>query len=368
MIKVLIINTVTFGLNGITSVIMNYFRNMNKANIQIDFLTINEISKEYQNEIEFYGSKIFTLPRRKKIVSYIWGLAKLLKQGKYDIVHVHGNSATMAIETVTAKVNKIPVRIAHVHSTTCSHMKLHKILYPIFSATYTHGFACGKEAGKWLFGDKTFLVLPNAFETEKFQYNHNSREYWRDKLGIANCFVIGNVGTLTEQKNQKYLLEIFSEIYNQNQSIRLLIVGSGKLYEDLEKFSNHLKCREGVIFQEATSSVNEIYSAMDLFTFPSVYEGFGIVMLEAQISGLPCIASTAVPKSVAFDNSVKFLPVEEESISLWCNGITSTNQRTEEQRTHYYKEHFEGISKFDISKNVLELEAYYKRLYKKIVR
>src|SRR5699024_6911180 len=125
---------------------------------------------------------------------------------KFDIVHVHGNSATMTAELFLAWLSKTHIRVAHSHNTTCSNLKIHNMLYPVFSLLYTSGFACSEAAGKWLFRDKMFTIIPNGFNTEKFIFNRKDRCVIREEQHIKGTdFVIGHIGRFNPQKNHEFL-------------------------------------------------------------------------------------------------------------------------------------------------------------------
>ena len=168
--KVLIVNTVTFRLNGITSVIMNYYRNMDRTGMQIDFVVTNEISNEFRTELEGSGATVYYIPRTADPLAYMGKLYRVCKEGGYDIVHIHGNSTTMLLDVLPALLARVPVRIVHSHSTNCSHVMLHKLLKPLFRRCYTHGFACGEDAGRWLYGKRPFTILKNGVDLKKYRY------------------------------------------------------------------------------------------------------------------------------------------------------------------------------------------------------
>jgi glycosyltransferase involved in cell wall biosynthesis len=354
--KVLIINTVRFRLNGMTSVIMNYFREMNKESMQIDFVVINELSSELREEIFATGSKVFLLPRKRNPISYIYQLNKLLAKEQYDIVHVHGNSAIMAIETLIAKKNKIPVRIAHSHNTTCSHMFFHKILYSLFRKSYTHALACGKAAGKWLFQNDPFEVLENGIDLRKFKFDENTRREYRGKIGVDNKIVLGHVGNFIEQKNHTFLIDFFAGILKKNSNYVLLLISDGNLFDSIKERVRKLGIEDSVIFLGKTAEVNKYLQAMDVFVLPSLHEGLPVVLVEAQAVGLPCIVADTVSEESKMTDLLEFIPIN--GVDMWIKRILEMN--LSDRNIKCKQAHIDiGKKGYDISTNADKLKKFY---------
>lgn len=364
--KVLIINTVQFQLNGISSVIMNYFRKMNKEEMQIDFLVMSDMNESYRSEIEAAKSRIFYLPRKKNPFQYVIGLNKIIKREKYDVVHIHGNSATMTLETGISKWNKVPVVIAHSHNTTCSHMKIHEMLYPIFKRTYTHGMACGEEAGKWLFREEPFEVLKNGIDLKKFGFDEAVRKEYRKGLGIQEGEVlVGHIGNFLEQKNHTFLLDSFSELLKKDSRYRLLLIGEGYLFDEMKEKAHQLGIQESVIFLGKTTEVAKYYQAMDLFVLPSLYEGLPVVLIEAQAAGLPCIVSDKVAKESDLTGNMRFIPIEEPGI--WADTVIENVINCNDERNTRSIEWQKKImdAGYDISSNANYMRELYQRYLEK---
>lgn len=309
--KILIINTVRFRLNGITSVIMNYYRNMDKTDLEIDFVVHNELSAEYRAELESNGSRIFRLPRKKDPLAYMRRLRRLMEDERYDVVHIHGNSAMMLLDAYPAKKAGVPVRIVHSHNTTCSHMTLHKLLCPLFRRTYTHGFACGEEAGKWLYGDAPFVLLKNGIDLRRYRYDEAVRDAYREKLGVGGKRVIGHVGNFIEQKNHAFLLDSFAALLEKAPDCLLLLISDGALLESMQAKAVSLGIADSVIFLGKSTEVAQWMQAIDLFVLPSLHEGLPVVLIEAQAAGLPCIVSDRVSEEADLTDRLTFLPIDD---------------------------------------------------------
>ena len=319
--KVLIINTVRFRLNGITSVIMNYYRNMDKQGVQTDFVVVNEISQEYRRD----GCHIHLLPRKKNPLAYMFGLFRLLRRNRYDIVHIHGNSAMMLFDVLPAKLAGVPVRIVHSHSTSCSHMKLHKLLLPIFRKCYTHGFACGQEAGAWLFEQGPFVELKNGINLRSYCYNESSRNKFRDRIHAGDRMVIGHVGYFAEVKNHTFMLDWYAKLSENNDDYLLLLIGEGALMELMKQKAEQLNLQNKVLFLGKTTEVPGYLQAMDAFVLPSLHEGLPVVLVEAQAAGLPCYVSDKVSRQADLTNSLEFLTIEDAS--AWSQRLANDTEK-----------------------------------------
>lgn len=326
MIKILIINTVNFSYsNGISNVILNYYRNLDKSNIIIDFVVKQCLDDELKFEIMKNGGKLYELGYRlKSPLKYIRDVTKIIEKNKYDIVHAHGNSCTLAIEMLAAKKGGTKIRIAHSHNTTTKYKIVHKFLRKTFENNYTYGFACGVDAGKWLFKDKPFSILRNGIDAKKFQYNSELRHTYRNKLGLEGCKVIGHVGSFNYQKNHEFLIKIFKELYTIDNSYRLLLVGEGNLKSEIEEKIASMGLTNVTIFIGKSREVPQLMQAIDMFIMPSLYEGLPLTLVEAQAAGLPCFVSDNITKEVNITNLIKHIPLNK-SPKEWAEEIIKTD-------------------------------------------
>lgn len=354
-----------FNLNGISMVVLNYCMHMDLSRFDITILTGVPVASSNYRECRKLGIKVISLPSRKKnSISFYKALFKTLSKNKFDIVHVHGNSAMITIELIIAFLNNIKVRIAHCHNSTCSNMKMHKILLPVFNKVYTHGFACSSLAGKWLFGERKYYVIPNGFEVEKFQFNADMRKKVRKELNVEDKFLIGHIGRFNDQKNHPFLLKVFHRIAKKNPDAVLVLVGGGPDFEKIREIVNNHPYKDRIILYGETEHTEELYNAMDIFVFPSKYEGLGIVLLEAQISGLPCIASDVIPHDVVISDNIEFLPLGNENISLWSNFVLKYCGRVYDRKELFNKnKHL--IERYDIVKNAEYLSNLYVEFFKR---
>ncbi len=325
--KILVINTVPFDQNGITSVIMNYYRNMQRTEIQIDFAAVGEMGEVFHRELTASGAHVFVLPKKKRMAMYLVQLNRLIAAGEYDIIHVHGNSATLVAETAAAWRHHVPVRIAHSHNTTCMHRAIHTALYPVFRRTCTHRLACGEAAGKWMFRTDSFIILKNGIDLTRFQFDAGERMRCREQLGIErNEILLGHVANFVVQKNHPFLIAVFAALVRRQPNTRLLLIGEGGQMSAIRQDVKRRGLEHAVIFLGKTDRPERYYQAMDVFLLPSLFEGVPVVLAEAQAAGLPCLAADTVAREANLTGSVQFLPIDDPE--KWACEIVYTIQMT----------------------------------------
>lgn len=351
-------------INGISSVIMNYCRNIDLSKFNISLLVGVPISDIYRNECQKIGITIFDLPERKKTpFKFFYSLNKVLFKNKFDIFHVHGNSTTITAELFLAWFNGIKIRIAHSHTTSCNHRMLNKLLLPAFKMLYTCGFSCGQSAGRWLFKNKPFKVIPNGFQTETFIFDPELRNKIRSETNTEGKLILGHIGRFNDQKNHPFLLDVFNRFAVKREDAVLLLVGTGPNFDHIKDLINTHPYKDRILVYGDSTEPAAMYSAMDIFLFPSKSEGLGIVALEAQISGLPCLASEAVPEDVILGDHIDFIPLDNPD--LWVDRLTAIKVETE-KRELFYDTNREKIVKYDITENIKLLEKIYMDLYHQI--
>ncbi len=317
--KVLVINTVRFKLNGISAVIKNYYQAMDKKNLQMDFVAIDDPSDEYRCFFEKNHLRCFVF-HKKNIASYFCKILNLCRKEKYDIVHIHGNSTNMAIELFAVTLGGVKVRIAHSHNTATMHPFMHNLLWPMFSKLCTTRLACGEDAGKWLYRDKNFTVLNNGIQTKDYAFSEEKRNTVRKELGIQDDeILLGHVGNFIEQKNHSFLIDIFSEVHSENPKFKLLLISDGMLMPIIKDKVHSLGLDDVVIFLGKTLKVSEYLQGMDLFLLPSLHEGLPVVLVEAQAAGLICAVSNTVAKEADLTETSVFLPID--TVAPWTTVI-----------------------------------------------
>ncbi len=353
---------------GVEAVVMNYYRNIDHNKIQFDFICDEDSTNIPYDEIEKLGGNVILIPPYQKLISYHKKLKKILKDGNYKIVHSHINTLSV-FSLFAAKCAGVPVRIAHSHSTTNKKEKkknlLKQILRPFSKIFATDYMCCSELAGRWLFGNKEYdkgnvYLLNNAIDLEKFKYDENVRKEKRKELNIDDdTLVIGHVGRFVEQKNHRFLIDIFNEVHKQNDNSILILVGQGPLIEEMKNKIKSLDLENSVKFLGQRKDINELYQAMDLFLFPSLYEGLGMVLIEAQMSGLYCLASDIVPINAKVSNNIEFISLKTNE-RKWAEHIrnidNSLNRKMDKKKI--------SCMGFDIKNEALKLENKYLNLNK----
>ena len=304
MRKILIVNTSVLGMGGITTHMLNYIQALKQKDYEGTFTIVvtgvrdEKILKSFVD----LGCALEYLPDRKKeMLRYIFSLKSLMQRQKFDVVHVHGNSSTMGLELSLAKIEKVPVRIAHCHNSRCEHPKVHKLLYSLLRASYTQAVACSTLAGDWIFGCGNYTVLPNAIDLQKFQYNPEIRKRYREMLNIdEKTLLLGHVGNFNEQKNHEFLVNVFYEVQKQRKA-KLILLGAGPLQDTVKKQVSSLQMDDQVYFLGIRDDVNCWMQAMDVFVFPSRWEGLPVTLIEAQASGLHCVVSKNISGEVVIN-------------------------------------------------------------------
>lgn len=304
---------------GVESVVMNYYRHIDRNKIQFDFICDDDSTNIPYEEIESLGGKVILIPPYQKVFKYHKELKKVLKEGNYKIVHSHINTLSV-FSLCAAKGAGVTVRIAHSHSTTnkkeWKKNLMKQVLRPFSKVFATDYMCCSELAGRWLFGNKEYdkgnvYLLNNAIDLDKFKYDEKIRREKRKKLGIENeTLVIGHVGRFVEQKNHRFLIDIFNELHKINNNSVLLLAGQGPLMDEMKEKAKKLGLKKNIMFLGQRDDINELYQVFDIFCLPSLYEGLPVVGVEAQASGLLCYFSDDMTKETKVLDTTKFLSLK----------------------------------------------------------
>ncbi len=262
---------------GVESVVMNYYRHLDHDKIQFDFICDDDSTNIPYDEIEKLGGKVILIPPYQKVFKYQKELRRVLRDGKYKIVHSHINTLSV-FPLYAAKKVGVPVRIAHSHSTTnkkeWKKNLLKQVLRPFSKKYATNYMCCSELAGRWLFGDKTYdegkvYLLNNAIDLDKFKYDKKIRDKKRKELGIKeDTIVIGHIGRFVVQKNHTFLIDIFNQFHKKEKNSILLLAGQGPLQEEIKNKVRELGLDDSVRFLGQRNDANELYQAFDVFFLP----------------------------------------------------------------------------------------------------
>ena len=315
---------------GIETFIMNVFRNINRECFQFDFLLSSQ-KNDYAQEILDLGGVIYYIQGRRcgvinccKELNHFFSLHK----GEYRAIHVHVSSLSSLEPLYYAKRNGVPIRIIHSHSTNQTgiiHKVQHYLNKPFVPILATHYLACSQVALNWLYNytlvKKRAVIIRNGIDTERFKFDELIRTQVRDELGIdANSFVLGHVGRFCEVKNHKFLVAIFEKYVRKYRNAKLVLVGGGELLEQTKEMVKNLDIDRDVLFLGIRSDIERLLQAMDVFVFPSLYEGLPVALVEAQASGLQVVCSDKVSKESKLSDGCYFYSLTNEA-SQWADYI-----------------------------------------------
>lgn len=352
---------------GVEAVTINYYRNIDKNKVQLDFICDEDSTNIPYEEIEKMGGKVIIIPSYSKPFKYHKALKRVLKEGNYKIIHSNINTLSV-FSLFAAKCAGVPVRIAHSHSTTNKKEKKKNLMKQVlrhFSKVFATDYMCCSElAGRWLFGNKEYdkgnvYLLNNAIDLDKFKYNESLRKKKRKELGIKDdTLVIGHIGRFVAQKNHDFLIDIFNEIHKKNNNSILLLAGQGPLMEDIKNKVKELNLEDSVKFLGQRNDANELYQAFDVFLLPSLYEGLPVVGVEAQAAGLLCYLSDDMTKETKVLDITKFMSLNNTP-KEWADNILDDVKKY--KRIDTSKEM--TAKNFNIKEEAKKLEEYYLNLY-----
>lgn len=298
--------------------------------VHVDFLVHTPDEGILEKELKNKGCNVFHVPPlHAEPKTYFKKIREIIIEGKYDIIHVAQGYRGLVFMYYANKY-RIPVRIAHSHMAYIPESGLSTVKRWISAFVVkhlaTHLFACGEDAGKWMWGKRTrnITILHNAIDTQKFVFNEAKRSSLRKQLGIEDKFVIGNVGRLAEQKNQLFLIDVFSEVIKYRADAVLLLIGRGEMEQQIWDRVNELELTDSVKLLGVRDDVSDLLNAMDLFVLPSLYEGLPVTMVEVQANGLPGLISDKVTKEIGLAENIQYLPLEKK---VWVEHIVSGGER-----------------------------------------
>lgn len=361
---------------GIESFIMNIYRNLDGEKIRADILTSQDQTDIYDEEImKLGGKKSVTLDKEfnSPIIRTIKNFTKFkqkIKDKNYDIVHLHICHGVAMVYAYLAKKAGVKHIILHSHNTNIGnkHKTIktigHTICKYIFEKYADEYWACSDLAADWLFTKKTLKqgkvkIINNAIDAEKFAFNIQEREKFREELKINDKFVIGHIGRFSEQKNHNYLIDIFNEINKIDKESVLLLVGDGELKQEIINKVNELNISDNVIFYGLTKEVPKVLWAMDVFVLPSLFEGKPVVGIETQAASLKTYMSDTITKTVKISKLVEYLDINEEP-KKWAEEIIRTGK--EYERTNMYNVMLEN--NYDIKGVAKSIEDFYIKMVK----
>jgi glycosyltransferase involved in cell wall biosynthesis len=351
---------------GIETWLMNVLRNIDRTEIQFDFVVHTDKKGYYDDEIEKLGGKIFHVPKFNiiNIYSYKKTWRILLKDSNSHIIHTHIRSTASIFLKIAKKYGFTTV--AHAHSTsngTWTHSLIRNFFQRNISKHADIRLACSKKAGNWLFKNADYRIIKNAINSSLYIFNEGIRNQYRKYFNLEYTIVIGHIGRFVFAKNHNFLIDIFANLYKQNNKFRLVLVGDGgEMKYDIKKKVQALGLENKVIFTGVRSDIPQLLQMMDLFLFPSYFEGLPISLIEAQAAGLQCFISDTISKESIITNHVYPISLNE-SIDIWTDMIMNNLNYKREDTSLYIRN-----NGYDIKTVTKELEDLYHSISKKETR
>lgn len=368
-----ILHSVSFmGRAGLETMLMNYYRHIDRTKVQFDFLCNSSKVGAYDEEIQSMGGRIFHTPgfdpwKRFELKSYMRNLFK--EHPEYKIIEAH-NGPMGRFAMKDAKDCGVPIRIFHAHDSALPFDYKWLIKFyclKMLKYSVNKHFTCGIKAGRFYYGDKVidsgdYKIIHNAIEVARFTYDETARNKIRKQYGLENKIVIGHIGNFVYAKNHPFLLDVFAELHKINPDTHLVIVGDGLYRKQIKAKIDALKINDCVLMTGSMPNANEWFQAFDLFLMPSHSEGLPVVGVEAQAADLPCIFSTAVTDEIKIDDTTQFfdlkIPAKE-----WAKKINDILKHLPERKNNYQliTDH-----NYNIETEAVKLQNLYIDLYNSI--
>ena len=319
---------------GQETFIMNLFRKIDREKIKFKFLCTDSTKGDFDDEIYSLGGEIFyTVPQNNRgalaMLIAANNLRKTLKKLKPDVFHIHTHHALNAfLDACAALLAGIKTVAVHSHNTSALfHLGAHRFCKKLLPLLKIRRFACGSDAGRWMFGKSKFQILHNGLDTDVFHFSAEKRNSIRAKMCWNNKIIIGHVGRFNAQKNHRFLIDIFSEIKKAEPDAHLVLIGKGELEEEIRNKVSAYNLSDSVSFFGTRTDIPELYQGMDLFLFPSLFEGLPVVLVEAQATDLPCLISDTITDEAVWNSNTSSYSLSAKAVD-WAEKAISLTKNT----------------------------------------
>ena len=347
---------------GQETITMNIYRRIDRERVQFDFLVHTFSECAYDREVLALGGRLYPIRKATRgVIRYVLTIRRIVRDNRYDIVHLHTAHSAGFLVLLGAKLGGARVRVAHSRNNMAKPVWLHKLLRPLIARYSTDRFACSEQAGKWMFPRATFRVLRNAIDTRAFRFSPETRAQTRTQLGLGDSLTLGHIGRFTEQKNHPFLLDICQCVKKRRPDVRLLLVGDGERMEDMRKEATARGLTENVLFLGARPDVPALLCAMDVFVFPSLYEGFGNVVIEAQASGVTCLVADTLTRDTRATEKIDYLPLGDAQ--RWADAILAAGNGERELAAEQV-----ARAGFDVAQAAQDYQAFYEEAERRCER
>ena len=348
-----------WGSGGIESFISNVLLHMDLHEMEVDIVAACINDSVFTSGLKEKGVRFIELSGKLRSIKNNRRFLDLLHKRKYDVAHFNLFQGLSLYYVHLAKKAGVPTRIVHSHGaglrnsrTKVAKLTLHKVGRSLWQDDATDLWACSQPAAKFLFGHKSYCSIPNGIDLEKFRFCDAKRECTRKDLGISEKVVIGTVGRLSQEKNHEFLLNVFQKYHSKDSNSVLLLVGDGEDRERLLALAEVLGISESVIFYGTSPHVDDLLCAMDVFVFPSIFEGWGIAGVEAQAAGLPVLCSEGVPKAIHITDAIKSMP--RTDAGAWAEEITRLLNKAIDRQTATDQVKCAGVDILSVANRIFE--------------
>lgn len=370
-LRVLQLNAGSRDFGGVSSFLYNVYTHIDRDKVQFDFLTPEETTYGiHRAEIEAMGGRILQFGITgsapvKKLRLYA-RLKAFLRENDYSIVQINsGNFFFDLAAVLAARRAGTKHRVVHSHSIEAAGTGRAKALAiralrPLLTRSATACLACSTPAGQFMFADNPpggkVRVVHNGIDVARFDCDAEARARLRREYGLDGCFAVGQVGRFSDEKNQAFTLPVFAELAKRRPDARLVLVGAGPLEARTRAEAERLGIADRVLFLGQRADVHALYQMLDVLAFPSKFEGFGMVLVEAQISGLPCVASDRVPRETDVTGLVTYLPIGADDMGAWVARLDEIAAEAAPRRSYAQEVLRQG---FDIRDVARQLQDFY---------
>ncbi len=355
---------------GIESFLFNVLNNMDLTGLEIDIVVSQIKPSVFLDKLTNLGVNFKELSgsQRKPMKNYVT-FVNMLKKRRYDVIHLNIFHAFSFIYGFIARKYGIPNRIAHSHNTALRNSRtkfiklvIHKICRQLFYSVFTDFWACSTAAAEFLFPKKItapnkYQIILNGIEAENFTFDSKKRFRFRKKLKISDELLILNIGRLSEQKNQSFLLDIAEVLTKRKTDFIMIFIGNGDKLNELREKADKLKISDKVIFYGRTSEISSVLSASDIFVFPSLFEGLGIAVIEAQAAALPVICSENIPAEAFITDYIYALSLKTGA-EKWADMILKTAESIDRNINTVTEIKNKG---YDIKSSAMIIEKRYRK-------
>lgn len=363
----ILVGSLSRDFGGVESFFLTHLQYIDHTKFQVDFLCSDKTAAREEDFIA-QGAKIIHIVRPgKDITKYFSELCRIMKKGKYDVYHVNLTRYKLPLDLICARICGVKV-VLHSHSTRIykAASKRADILRRIEQILFKYPtlllgnkrVACSENAARYLYSKRECTILYNGVELEKYQFSNEIRTVIRKQLGLEDSYVIGHIGRFSPEKNHEFLLRVFKLCHRRDSKVKLLCIGKGDLFDDVEEYAKKLNLDSNIVFMGQRKDVHLLLSAMDIFCFPSVHEALPITLIEAQANGLECIVSDTVTREIKFTDNVLFLPIEKTE-EVWAEKILNEMGKNSGRKKLNISE---LDSKFSIYSSIKELEQIYNEM------